>query len=50
MDFTNRPMKGYVMIDEPGMSTKEQFDYWIDLALGFNKKANPLKEQKEITY
>ncbi len=27
MDFTKRPMKGYVMIDDSGMKTKKEFDY-----------------------
>lgn len=45
MDFTNWPMKGYVMIDETGI--KKQFDYWIDLALDFNKKAKPSKKKKK---
>lgn len=45
MDFTKRPMKGYVMIDEEGMKTKRNFDYWIDLALAFNKKAKSSKSK-----
>jgi hypothetical protein len=39
MDFTGRPMKGYVMVDDSGMKSKKNFDYWIDLCLDFNKKA-----------
>ena len=35
MDFTNRPMKGYVLTDERGMSSEKDFNYWIDLALDF---------------
>jgi TfoX/Sxy family transcriptional regulator of competence genes len=27
MDFTKRPMKGYVMVDDTGMKTKKDFDY-----------------------
>ena len=27
MDFTNRPMKDYVLIIENGMRTKKEFDY-----------------------
>ncbi len=46
MDFTNRPMKGYVMIDETGMKSKKDFDYWIDLALEFNKKAKASRKHK----
>ena len=47
MDFTNRPMKGFVMIDDTGMKTKKEFDYWIDLALEFNKKAKSSKKKKK---
>ena len=43
MDFTKRPMKGYVMVDETGMKTKKQFDYWMELALTFNKEAKSSK-------
>lgn len=46
MNFTGRPMKGYVMIDESGMHSKKEFDYWIDLALDFNKKAKSSKKKK----
>ena len=45
MDFTGRPMKGYIMIDETGMRNKKEFDYWIDLALAFNKKAKSSKKK-----
>src|SRR5436309_11232438 len=38
MDFTRRSMKGYVMVDDRGMKTKNEFDYWIELALDFNKR------------
>lgn len=46
MDFTKRPMKGYIMIDENGMKTQKDFDYWIDLALDFNKNAKSSKRKK----
>lgn len=45
MDFTKRPMKGYVMIEETGMKSKKEFDYWIDLAIDFNKKAKSSKKK-----
>ena len=47
MDFTNRPMKGYVLIDDTGMRNKADFDYWINLSLEFNSKAKAAK--KKIT-
>lgn len=46
MDFTNRPMIGYVLVDDTGMKTKNDFDYWIDLALEFNKKAKSSRKSK----
>ncbi len=46
MDFTKRPMIGYVLIDESGMKSKKDFDYWINLSLDFNKKAKASKKKK----
>lgn len=46
MDFTKRPMKGYVMIDDNGMKTPKEFDYWINLCLDFNSKAKSSKRGK----
>ena len=45
MDFTNRPMIGYVLVDRTGMSGKADFDYWIDLALDFNTRAKASKKK-----
>jgi TfoX/Sxy family transcriptional regulator of competence genes len=39
MDFNKRPMKGYVMVDQPAMKNSEDFEYWIRLSLEFNKCA-----------
>jgi TfoX/Sxy family transcriptional regulator of competence genes len=46
MDFTGRPMKGYLLVDDSGMRTREEFDYWINLSLEFNKKAKSSKREK----
>jgi TfoX/Sxy family transcriptional regulator of competence genes len=46
MDFTHRPMIGYILIEESGMRTKSDFDYWIELALEFNSKAKSSKKKK----
>lgn len=46
MDFTKRPMKGYVMIDETGMKTDKEFEYWINLCLNYNSKAKSSKKKK----
>lgn len=46
MDFSHRPMIGYVLVEESGMKTKNEFNYWIDLALEFNKLAKSSKRPK----
>lgn len=45
MDFTGKPMKGYVFISEEGMKTKKAFEYWIGLCLEFNSKAKASKKK-----
>jgi TfoX/Sxy family transcriptional regulator of competence genes len=47
MDFTHRPMSGYIFVDETGMKSKSDFDYWIELALEFNKRAKSSKQPKK---
>lgn len=47
MDFTKRPMRGYIMIEESGMKSKKDFDFWINLALDFNKRAKSSKKKKK---
>jgi TfoX/Sxy family transcriptional regulator of competence genes len=46
MDFTSRPMKGYVYVDEEGMKRKQDFNYWIDLCLEYNVIAKASKKRK----
>lgn len=45
MDFTNRPMKGYVYINEEGRASKKDFEYWIGLCLEFNSRAKQSKKK-----
>ncbi len=46
MDFTGRPMKGFVFVDPEGTKSKRDLRYWINLALDFNKKAKSSKKKK----
>ena len=48
MTMKSKEYKGYVLISEEGMRSKRDFDYWINLALDFNKnaKAAPKKKPK----
>jgi len=45
MDFTARPMSGYVLVDQSGMKSEADFEYWIGLALEFNKRAKASKKK-----
>ncbi len=45
MDFTGRPMKGFIFINPQGMKTKKALQYWIELALEFNKQAKASKKK-----
>lgn len=46
MDFTGRPMKGYLFIDNDGTDTDMQLEMWIDKALAFNPLAKSSKKRK----
>lgn len=35
MDFTGRPMKGYVFVDPEGTRSPDQLQYWIDACIEF---------------
>lgn len=37
MDFTGRPMKGYIFVTPGGFDLDSNLEYWIDRALDFNK-------------
>ena len=51
MDFTGKVMKGYVFVDLDVLNTKKKLEYWVKLALEFNKiarasKKKPVKKKK----
>lgn len=45
MDFTGRPMKGFVFVGQEGTRGK-QLHHWISLALQFNKIAKSSTKKK----
>lgn len=45
MDFTGKPMKGWVFISPEGIDKVKDLEYWIGLALDFNKKAKVSKNK-----
>jgi TfoX/Sxy family transcriptional regulator of competence genes len=46
MDFTGRPMKGYVFVDTAGTKSEKDLSGWIAMALEFNKRAKASKKKK----
>lgn len=50
MDFSGKPMKGFVFVDADALNTKKKLEYWVKLALEFNRFAKaskkPAKKQK----
>lgn len=45
MDFTGKIMKGYVFVDNDALNTKKKLEYWMDLALEYNKIAKASKKK-----
>lgn len=45
MVFTGKPMLGYVYVDQEGMKTPSEFEYWIGLCLAYNPKAKAAKKK-----
>jgi TfoX/Sxy family transcriptional regulator of competence genes len=46
MDFTGKVMKGYVFVDVDALNTKKKLEYWVNLALEYNKIAKASKKKK----
>ena len=44
MEFTGRTMKGYAFVDEQVLTNKKKLEYWIKLAVDFNKEAKSSKK------
>jgi TfoX/Sxy family transcriptional regulator of competence genes len=47
MNFTGKIMKGFVYVDAAVLNTNKKLEYWIDLALEFNKIAKASKRKKK---
>ena len=45
MVMKGREYKGYVYVNEESMKSKKDFDYWVGLALDFNKRAKPSRKK-----
>ena len=52
MDFTGRPMRGFVFVNSAGLTTDDELDYWLRLAIDFNPAAKASKRgatKKSVT-
>jgi len=45
MDFTKRPMKGFVFVEPEGTDLDNDLEYWVDLCLEFNPRAKSSKKR-----
>ena len=45
MDFTHRPMKGFIFVDPEGLDKDQDLEYFIRLALEYNPMANSSKKK-----
>jgi len=46
MDFTGRPMKGFVFVSPEGIDRESDLEHWIDLCIQFNPLAKSSKKKK----
>ncbi len=46
MDFTGRPVRGFVFVGPEGTGTDEGLRTWITLALDFNRRAKSSRKKK----
>ncbi|WP_436517758.1 TfoX/Sxy family protein [Ekhidna sp. To15] len=45
MDFTKRPMKGYLYVNPEGWDNEKELGEWVDQCLIFNKEAKSSKKK-----
>ena len=41
MDFTGKPLRGFLFIGPDGFDTEDDLDFWVEKALEFNRLLNP---------
>lgn len=47
MDFTGRPMKGFVFVKQKGIDLEDDLAYWLQLCLDFNPQAKSSKKKRK---
>ena len=48
MDFTGKPMRGFVFVNGEGIDSKRDLESWLDLALEFNPRAVSSKKKSAM--
>jgi TfoX/Sxy family transcriptional regulator of competence genes len=46
MQFTGRIMKGFVLVNDTALTKKSRLNFWLQLALEYNKIAKASKQKK----
>lgn len=49
MDFTGRPMRGFIFVNPEGLVADAELETWLNLALEFNPKAKSSKKKSAPT-
>ncbi|WNH11818.1 RNA methyltransferase [Thalassobellus suaedae] len=47
MDFTGRPMRGYIFVTPDGFDSEDNLSYWVDLCIAFNPLAKASKPRNK---
>ena len=47
MDFTGRPMRGYIFVTPEGFDSEDDLSYFLDLCLAFNPLTKASKPKKK---
>lgn len=47
MDFTKKPMKGFVFVDPTGTKSEKDLQHWVNVAMEYNGKAKISKKKKK---
>lgn len=46
MDFTGRPMRGFVFVENDGFASDDDLAFWLELALAHNPRAHGSAKKK----
>lgn len=47
MDYTGRPLKGFIFVTPDGFDMDDDLEYWVQLCIDFNPRAKSSKKKKK---